>query len=112
MQDFMYIFRRLFRLQVHFENVKFIEPQRRTVTLTNTGQVLNVVFNCLSQAYFLSGYTHISTFLLLRKLTCSKQSHFERFMSIILSFVARDGCCVWSGLSSSLQQNISYKQFK
>jgi len=65
MQDFMYIFRRLFRLQVHFENVKFIEPQRRTVTLTNTGQVLNIVFNCLSQAFFLSGYTHISTFLLL-----------------------------------------------
>jgi len=26
-------------LQVHFENVKFIEPQRRTITLTNTGQV-------------------------------------------------------------------------
>jgi len=27
-------------LQVHFDNVKFIEPQRRTITLTNTGQVL------------------------------------------------------------------------
>jgi len=43
MLDYMQLFSlypHAFVSQVHFENVKFIEPQRWTITLTNTGQVV------------------------------------------------------------------------